>query len=46
MVAHGAGPGSELPARTDIYVAGHSHFIPMESPQLTAKLIAGALTLL
>ncbi len=31
---------------TDICVAGHTHFIPMESPQLTAKLIADALTLL
>jgi lipase len=31
---------------TDTCLAGHSHFIPMESPELAAKLIADALSLL
>jgi lipase len=31
---------------TDLYLAEHSHFIPMESPELTAKIIADSLALL
>ena len=31
---------------TDTCLAEYSHFIPMESPELAAKLIADAVTLL
>ena len=31
---------------SDTLLAGHSHFIPMESPELAAKLISDTLTLL